>query len=158
MARTEVSRHSRFLYRACHQASTFTQIPNKPLHALPSGHGVLTSLLPPVRAPISAKTIPKTVDDAMDKAIPSTAHVQPGISIRNGPMEDHDHHMPDLNGVEWNGSTSKRKSRGSLVKPSYAEAGSSDGDEEPLVCLSSVQCAHSVFDCRVISSSLGACY
>ena len=82
---------------------------------------------------MSAKTIPKSVDDAMDKANPSNRHVQPGISIRNGPMEDHDHHMPDVNGVEINGSTSKRKSRGSLAKPSYAEAESSDEDEQPLV-------------------------
>ncbi|ERF73672.1 DNA topoisomerase 1 [Endocarpon pusillum Z07020] len=85
-----------------------------------------------VRAPVSAKTIPKSVDAALDKANPSKDHVQPGISIRNGPMEDHDHHMPDVNGVEINGSTSKRKSRGSLAKPSYAEAESSDEDNQPL--------------------------
>jgi DNA topoisomerase I len=68
----------------------------------------------------------------MDKAIPSTGHVQPGISIRNGPMEEHDHPMPDVNGVKINGSTSKRKSRGSLSKP-YKDADTSDEDNEPLV-------------------------
>lgn len=82
---------------------------------------------------MSAKTIPKSVDAAMDKANPSNGHVQPGISIRNGPVEDHDHHMPDVNGAEVNGSTTKRKSRGSLAKPSYAEAESSDEDDQPLV-------------------------
>lgn len=100
---------------------------------------------------MSTKTIPKSVDDAMDKAIPSKDHVQPGISIRNGPMEDHDHHMPDVNGVEINGSTSKRKSRGSLAKPSYAEAESSDEDNQPLVCYILVDVLEKFF--AIISSS-----
>jgi hypothetical protein len=88
---------------------------------------------PLVRPPVSAVRISKSVDNEMDKANPSNGHVQPGISIRYGPMEDHDHHMPDMNGVDMNGSTSKRKSRGSLVKPSYADAESSDEDDQPLV-------------------------
>ena len=99
---------------------------------------ILVSL---VRAPVSAETIPKSVDDAMDKAIPSNGHMKPGISIRNGPVEDNDHQMPDVNGAEMNGSTSKRKSRGSLTKPSYAEADASDEDDQPLVRLSSFPCA-----------------
>lgn len=100
---------------------------------------------PLVHAPLSAMKIPKAVDDEMDKTNPSNGHVKPGISIRNGPMENHDHHTPDVNGVNGvngvntNGSTSKRKSRGSLVKPTYAEADSSDDDDQPLVRLSSLR-------------------
>lgn len=81
----------------------------------------------------------------MDKAIPSNGHIMPGISIRNGPMEDADHPMSDVNGVETNGSTSKRKSRGSLAKPPYTEANSSDEDDMPLVGLSYTRSAHLEF-------------
>jgi DNA topoisomerase I len=82
---------------------------------------------------MSTETIPKSVDKAMDKANPSNGHVRPGISIRNGPMQGEDIHMPDVNGVLTNGVSSKRKSRGSLAKPSYAELDTSDEDDQPLV-------------------------
>lgn len=91
---------------------------------------MLTFLSQSVHAPVSAETIPKRVDDAMDKAIPSNDHVKPGISIRNGPMEIDDHEMPHVNG------TTKRKASRSLAKPSYAEADTSDEDDKPLVCVS----------------------
>jgi DNA topoisomerase I len=71
----------------------------------------------------------------MNKKIPSNDHVRPGISIRNGPMEAVDRQMTDVNGIETNGSTSKRKSRDSLAKPSYAEQDTSGEDDEPLVCV-----------------------
>jgi len=50
-------------------------------------------------------------------------------------MEVIDIEIPDVNVVETNGvGPSKRKSRGSLVnKVSYAEAESSEEDDEPLV-------------------------
>ena len=67
----------------------------------------------------------------MDKAMPSNGDVQPGISIRNGPVEQVDTIMTDVNDVQTNGYT-KRKVRESLNKPSYAENESSD-DDEPLV-------------------------
>ena len=67
----------------------------------------------------------------MDKAMPSNGDVQPGISIRNGPVEQVDTTMTDVNDVQTNGYT-KRKVRESLNKPSYAENESSD-DDEPLV-------------------------
>lgn len=86
---------------------------------------------------MSAKTVPKAIDEELDKSIPSNNRVRPGISIRNGPLEDRDHQMPDANGVEMNGSTNKRKSRGGLGKPSYAQADSSDEDDQPLVGIAS---------------------
>lgn len=67
----------------------------------------------------------------MDKAVPSSGAVQPGISIRNGPVEQMDTLMKDVGEVHTNGHT-KRKVRESLTKPLYAEAESSD-DDEPLV-------------------------
>lgn len=42
--------------------------------------------------------------------------------------------MADANGVETNGDIGKRKSRGSLNRPSYAEASSSEDADKPLVC------------------------
>jgi len=70
----------------------------------------------------------------MDKAIPDPDAVNgaPGISIRNGPMEEMDIDGPEVNG---NPST-KRKARGSMPKgKSYKEASDEDNEEEqPLVC------------------------
>lgn len=67
----------------------------------------------------------------MDKALPSNGVVQSGISIRNGPVEEVDAVMIDVNEAHTNGHA-KRKVRESLNKPSYADADSSD-DDEPLV-------------------------
>ncbi len=67
-------------------------------------------------------------------------------------MEDHDHHMPDLNRVDVNGTTSKRKSRGSLVKASYAEEHTSDEDDQPLVHLNSFAFAQVEFAAATSSS------
>ena len=73
----------------------------------------------------------------MDRAIPSNGHLQPGLSIRNGPLEemeiDDDDRPP--NG-EVNGQVKgKRKSRQSLTNgKSYKEASSgSEDDAKPLV-------------------------
>lgn len=78
--------------------------------------------------------IPKSLDKVMDKANPSNSHVEPGISIRNGPVAEMDV-VPDAAGPELNGNgPSKRKSRGSIGhKVSYAEAESSEDDDKPLV-------------------------
>ena len=87
--------------------------------------------------PKSSATIPKSVDRAMDKSLPSGNGVRPGVSIRNGPVEDMDIDSPEV--PVTNGAvTGKRKSRGSAAK-SYTEAGSGsdEDDEEPLVCISS---------------------
>lgn len=64
----------------------------------------------------------------MDDQFPSNGRVEPGVSLRNGPIEE-------LDAPETNGSAAgKRKSRTSLGKSvSYAEVGSSEEDEKPLV-------------------------
>jgi DNA topoisomerase-1 len=60
----------------------------------------------------------------MDKQLPANGHVEPGISIRMGPVDDMDVGM--VNG--------KRKSRGSIATTSYKErSGSEDEDDKPLV-------------------------
>jgi DNA topoisomerase-1 len=70
----------------------------------------------------------------MDNGAPSNGDTIPGISIRNGPIEDADVDMQDA-GSDANGSgLSKRKSRGSAGKiKSYAEPDSSGEDDKPLV-------------------------
>ena len=66
----------------------------------------------------------------MDKQVPSNGHVEPGISIRMGPVDD-----DKMNGDAPNGGMNgKRKSRGSLPTASYKEqSGSEDDDDKPLV-------------------------
>ncbi|KAF1997578.1 DNA topoisomerase 1 [Amniculicola lignicola CBS 123094] len=75
----------------------------------------------------SRDRISKKVDQAMDKAIPSNGHVEPGVSIRMGPVDDMDVDAPQTNG---NG---KRKARTSLTNGrTYKEASSSEDDDKPL--------------------------
>jgi DNA topoisomerase-1 len=69
----------------------------------------------------------------MDRAVPSTGDVLPGVSIRNGPVQEIDTHMADANGVEANGGPVKRKVRESLTRPSYVDAETSGEDDKPLV-------------------------
>lgn len=57
----------------------------------------------------------------------------PGISIRNGPVQEIDTPMHDANGGETNRGPVKRKVRDSLTRPSYADAVSSEEDDKPLV-------------------------
>ncbi len=81
-----------------------------------------------LHAAISNETIPKDVDRAMDKQLPANGHVEPGISIRMGPVDDMDVDAP--NGT----ANGKRKSRGSIPTTSYKEqSGSEDDDDKPLV-------------------------
>ena len=90
------------------------------------------ALLALVPSPTLSKDIvAKKVDQAMDKTLPPSSDIQPGISIRNGPIQEIE--MADANGVETNGDTTKRKSRGTMHRPSYAEAESSEEDDKPLV-------------------------
>lgn len=66
----------------------------------------------------------------MDRANPSGKSVQPGISIRNGPMEEMDVDEPATNG----NVTGKRKARQSLSNGhTYKEASSDEEDNKPLV-------------------------
>jgi len=64
----------------------------------------------------------------MDKQLPANGHVEPGISIRMGPVDDMDVDAP--NGA----ANGKRKSRGSIPTANYKEqSGSEDEDDKPLV-------------------------
>jgi hypothetical protein len=70
----------------------------------------------------------------MDKRNPTTDSVQPGISLRNGPVTEQNITMRDINGTMANGAVStKRKIRESMTRPDYAESESSE-DDQPLVC------------------------
>ena len=78
--------------------------------------------------------IPKSVDKQMDRTGPhSNGHVQPGISLANGPVEEMDVDQPETNGVH-DSAPNKRKSRSSPVPQNYEDASESEDDEIPLVC------------------------
>lgn len=81
----------------------------------------------------SADTIPKSVDNAMDKEVPSSngqnGQLEVDISIRNGPVREMDIDEPGTNGL----ANGKRKQRASINGKSYKEATSSDEDDKPLV-------------------------
>lgn len=72
----------------------------------------------------------------MDKQIPSNGQLEPGISLRNGPVDEMDVDAPATNGA----ANGKRKSRPSLSNgKSYKEASSSDEeDSKPLVRIQGV--------------------
>ena len=78
----------------------------------------------------SKDRISKDVDRAMDKEIPSNGHVEPGISIRNGPVDAMDVDEPATNG----NANSKRKARSSITNGKiYKDQSSSEDDDKPLV-------------------------
>lgn len=79
----------------------------------------------------SATIIPKSLDKAMDKASPPATNTAPGISIRNGPMDEMEVDGPEVNGH----ISTKRKARASVGNSkSYKEASDEDNeDEKPLV-------------------------
>ncbi|KAL8862762.1 MAG: hypothetical protein Q9178_000704 [Gyalolechia marmorata] len=74
----------------------------------------------------SANIIPKSLDKAMDAANKPPKHAAPGISIRNGPVEDVDvDHQPGTNG--------KRKGRASMNNGvSYKDATDDSEEDKPL--------------------------
>jgi DNA topoisomerase-1 len=82
---------------------------------------------------ISNERISKDEDKAMDKQVPSNGHVEPGISIRMGPVDEMDVDAPSTNGA----ANGKRKARNSITNTkSYKDASSSEEDDKPLVrCL-----------------------
>ncbi|KAF2442179.1 DNA topoisomerase 1 [Karstenula rhodostoma CBS 690.94] len=72
--------------------------------------------------------IPKEVDQKLDNEFPSNGHVEPGVSVRMGPVEPMDVDPPATNGTV-NG---KRKARNSITNgKSYKEV-SSEEDDKPL--------------------------
>lgn len=77
----------------------------------------------------SSSVIPKSVDRAMGNNTTPNKKVDPGISIRMGPMKE----SPNAQNGVVNG---KRKARSSLTNGrSYKDASSSDDDDMPLVCI-----------------------
>ncbi len=70
----------------------------------------------------------------MDRQIPTNGKVMPGISMAHGNVTVEDAPRKDPKDNLVNGAAAaKRKVRESLMRPSYAEAESSD-DDLPLVC------------------------
>jgi hypothetical protein len=81
-------------------------------------------------AAISDARISKAEDKAMDKQVPSNGHVEPGISIRMGPVDPMEVDEPATNG----NANGKRKARNSITNSkSYKDASSSEEDDKPLV-------------------------
>jgi hypothetical protein len=81
-------------------------------------------------AAISDERISKAEDKAMDKQVPSNGHVEPGISIRMGPVDPMEVDEPATNG----NANGKRKARSSITNSkSYKDASSSGEDDKPLV-------------------------
>lgn len=79
---------------------------------------------------VSEDHIPKELDKAMDKQVPSNGHVEPGISIRMGPVDKMDVDEPATNGS----ANGKRKARSSITNgKTYKDASSSEDDDKPLV-------------------------
>lgn len=85
-----------------------------------------------VRIAKSNEQITKEEMKTMDAEIPSNGHVEPGISIRMGPV---DNDKMDIDAPETNGNAgAKRKSRGSIPNgKSYKDASSSEEGAKPLV-------------------------
>jgi hypothetical protein len=83
-------------------------------------------------AAISDERISKDEDKAMDKQLPSNGHVEPGISIRMGPVDPMEVDAPATNG----NANGKRKARNSITNgKTYKDASSSEDDDKPLVRL-----------------------
>ena len=79
---------------------------------------------------ISAKSrgsIPKALDNAMDRQVPTNGTVQPGISVAMGPVEEMDVDKPTTNGT----TAGKRKSSMANGK-TYKESSDSEDDDVPL--------------------------
>lgn len=84
----------------------------------------------------SNEKIPKGLDRALDRAIPSNDHVAPGISLANGPMEAMELDEPRVKDSKSNGvANGKRKAR-QVVKngPNNKDATSEFEDDKPSVC------------------------
>ncbi|KAJ9648500.1 DNA topoisomerase 1 [Coniosporium tulheliwenetii] len=72
--------------------------------------------------------IPKNVDRALDKEMPSNGDINPGVSVRMGPVEEEMDVDEPHSGAQTNG---KRKARASVSNgKSYKEASASDGEDD----------------------------
>lgn len=78
----------------------------------------------------SSERISKEDDQKMNIEVPSNGHVEPGISIRMGPVDDMEVDAPATNG----NANGKRKARNSVTNgKSYKDASGSEDDDKPLV-------------------------
>lgn len=86
------------------------------------------------KSALSREKIAPSLDKALDKENPSSGGVAPGISIRNGPVEEMNVGKPRANGAEKDGVASgKRKTRQSLGNGKKEEAAAGDDNEKPSV-------------------------
>ena len=71
----------------------------------------------------------------MDKAIPSSNQVKPGISVRHGPVQEMEIDEPSQKGHNTNGNVNgKRKERSRMSNgKSYKDATSEDDEDKPSV-------------------------
>ena len=86
--------------------------------------------------PKSSDRIPKSLDNAMDKANPAKNVEQMGISLRNGPVEEMEIDEPNGGSSKTNVAVSaKRKQRQSMTNGKSCKEASSNNeeDDEPLV-------------------------
>lgn len=75
----------------------------------------------------SANRIDKSVDKQMDKHGATNGHVQPGVSLINGPIE------VEKNGHAAKASTNGTNKRKASMTPAKSYKDDSDSDDEPLV-------------------------
>ncbi|KAF5527977.1 DNA topoisomerase 1 [Colletotrichum aenigma] len=75
---------------------------------------------------VSSAKISKAVDRDMDRTASKARAAPPGLSIRNGPVDDE----MDVDGPSTNGS--KRKSRSSLPKINYKDESEESDDDVPM--------------------------
>lgn len=85
-----------------------------------------------ILGPIPSRDADKGPNDVkMEDATETNGHVDPGVSIRFGPVKSEDSEMKD---AESEAQAGKRKTRTSVdQKKSYAEPESSEEEDQPLV-------------------------
>ncbi|KAI9806866.1 MAG: DNA topoisomerase 1 [Piccolia ochrophora] len=86
----------------------------------------------PVNSSLSKESIPKSLDRAMDDSQPSMNGTAPGISIRNGPVDEMDVDIPERKVMLNGAANGKRKSRQSLSNGVNYKEASSEDDVQPL--------------------------
>ena len=81
----------------------------------------------------SAEKIPKSLDRALDREVPSGHGVAPAVSLRNGPADAMDIDEPHVHEAMTNGTSSGKRKAASKPKVSKATESSDEPDEIPLV-------------------------
>jgi DNA topoisomerase-1 len=77
---------------------------------------------------VSAATISRAEDAALDRSVPKEGSGLAGLSVRNGPVTDD----MAVDSPATNGHANKRKSRSSITRPVYKDESDSDASQ-PLV-------------------------